>query len=1115
MDSAGISAKRSGVTPLRYRLHLTPDPVAGTFAGEVALDLAGDAATAITLDCVDLDIAGAWIDGAPAGWRQDGGRLVVTGGAPLAGTASLRLTYAGRLSDQARGLYRGDGFVASQLQPNHARRVFPCFDHPALRSVLELSVTLPPGWTAVSNAAVAGRDGIVTRFATTPPLPTHLMALAAGAFHTTAEGAIALHTLSPGPNDAWVLDTAASALAFFGDWLGRPYPFGKLDLVLLPQIGVAGMENTGAVFLRQAAVARPTREAAALIAHEIAHQWFGGLVTPAGWDELWLNEGFATWLAPKAVAGLADEAEEARALRAALVADSGPGARPLSGPAPDDPAQLFDVLTYRKGAALLRMLEGWIGEPAMRAGLNRYLADHALGVARSEDLWSALETASDLPVAAVAGDFVRRIGPARIALGWERRTVHIAQAGDDLVSLPIALRIATPAGEVRHTLLLEGPTASLTLPHEVSWAFAGGYFRTGYPDGRPPVAALSQAEAAVLVEDAWLALWAGEEDLPAFMALAEEALTAGRAAASLRPHLADLRDLLAGGARAALFDAWLARLDPPTSARSFADLQAELEVDEEGALRGLCALTDPAGLAGQLALLDRWPVLAAEGLLANPAVRLAAWDHLKTHWDRLGEAVQGLGGRGLVAGLAAFADPAVAADIARFFDGRPPPPGLPAALDRIASRVAFRAWAQTAMDAFLLRQGVEGPAGEGQPALAALLAGFQGALAQRTLLDGLGLAAPPWMHSPENLRGALGAVERSWLQSLRGAAPVPTELARRLVEDLEAAAGQLAGLVARLPEAKDREAALVVIAGLARAVVTAERQAELAVLAASLIEGDAAAGPARAILAGRRAESAAAQAWAADPPRNPTRFQRLDLQSDAALAAGRLRRLAQALRQALDGTPPDPWAAFSFDDRATDLWRSAGFDDAETAASWRLRGFAPKAARDLAAEGADPASLRRRPVPSTATVPVTLPDGTVLKVELAAEPAIRRQGLMHRDSLGARGGMLFVFEDDRPRPITMQAVRFALDALWLGADGVVRHVEEAAPAWRPDPLPADPDQARCRYLLELAAGAVARHGLKVGDRLDFSVQKPAPDAATAPLSPDAQRASIRPSSEQR
>ena len=181
--------------------------------------------------------------------------------------------------------------------------------------------------------------------------------------------------------------------------------------------------------------------------------------------------------------------------------------------------------------------------PAMRAGLGRYLADHALGVARSEDLWAALEAASGLPVATVAGDFVRRAGPARIALRWEGRTVHLAQAGDDLVTLPVALRIATDAGEVRRTVLLEGPTASLTLPGEVLWAVADGYFRTAYPKGRPPLAALSEAEAIVLAEDAWLALWAAEIDLPAFLALAAEALAAGRAHAPLRAHLADLRDL--------------------------------------------------------------------------------------------------------------------------------------------------------------------------------------------------------------------------------------------------------------------------------------------------------------------------------------------------------------------------------------------------------------------------------------------------------------------------------------------------------------------------------------------------------------------------------------------
>lgn len=889
------------MTPLRYRLHLTPDPAAGTFIGALTLDLADTAGLdGIRLDCLDLDIQAASIDGAPAAWRQEGDKLLLIPATPAADTISVQITYAGRLSDEPRGLYRGHGFIASQLQPNHARRVFPCLDDPGLRAVFELSVTVPDGQTAVSNAAILSHEAGIATFAPSPPLPTHLMAVALGAFHTTREGHVSLSTLVPGSNDAWVLRTAVDALAFFGDWLGVPYPFDKLDLVLLPRIGAVGMENTGAIFLRQASLARPTREAATLIAHEIAHQWFGGLVTPAGWDELWLNEGFATWLAPKAVApDLADEAAEVAALRAALMADGGPAARPLVGPVPDDPALLFDVLTYRKGAALLRMLEGWIGESAMRGGLHLYMRDHALGVVRSSDLWAALDTASGKPVAAMAGDFVRRAGPVRIALTWDGGTVHISQPGDDPLTLPVRLRIATAAGEFRDTVLLDGPTASLTLPADVQYACADGYFRTGYPAGGPQPAALSESEAIVLIEDAWLDLWAGEIDLPAFLVLAGQALAAGRAVSVLRAHLSDLRDLLAGGARRPLYDAWLARLDPPSAGPAVAELMIRLADDEDAALAGLCAHNDPEILPDQLALLEGWPVLAAEGLLANPDVRAAAWNHIKIHWDRLGEAVQGLGGRGLVAGLAAFHDPAAASDIVRFFHGRPTPPGLAGALQRIAGRAGFRTWAQTAMDAFLIRQGVRGPAGDGQPMLAAMVAGFQGALVQRTMLADQGLPVAPWMHTPENLRGALGAVERTWLQSLRGDTPPPRDLAMRLAEDLEAAAADLTRLAGKLADNRDPAAAKSVVAGLARAAITAERRAELAVLATAVIDGGPSADPLRADLAERRAESAATRVWTLGPADRFTRYQRLDLRKAAGPAATILRDLAREMRTLL------------------------------------------------------------------------------------------------------------------------------------------------------------------------------------------------------------------------
>ncbi|MDO9337712.1 MAG: M1 family metallopeptidase [Caulobacter sp.] len=911
------------MTPLRYRLRLAPHLAAGTFAGDLSVDLAVDASDAtLTLDALDLDIEAAWIDGAPADWRQDGEKLVVTAPAPLGDTVVLRLTYAGQLSDTPRGLYRGDGFVASQLQPDHAHRLFPCVDDLAFRAVLELSVTVPDGWIAISNAAVAGnRDG-ETIFAPSPPLPTHLMAVAMGAFRTTSAGGINLNTLTPGPNDAWVLDTAARALAFFGDWLGVPYPFGKLDLVLLPQVGAAGMENSGAIFLRQGSVSAPTREGATLIAHEIAHQWFGGLVTVAGWEDLWLNEGFATFLAPKALAAIApdlvDEAAETRQVREALHADWAPTGRPLrqGGATSGEIAELFDVIAYRKGAGLLSTLQAWLGEEVFRRGLRLYLQNHALQAARSEDLWSALESASGQPVSAVAGPFADQPGAPAIRLHWKAQALTLTRVDSAVGPLPLQLKLGLADGQVVHADCLLDGTAEIALPAPLLWAFAnagaGRYVRSLPTAPRPPLAALTDAEATVLLEDAWLSLWIGETDLLACLGLIREAALTGRALGSARNHLREIGDLLAGGARQAAFLKW--RADLPALAEappdSFDSLLAQLATtaDREQLVTRLCAITDAAMRPHQLSLLadpalsDAEAQRACETLLAAPAAALDTWNWLKTHWDQVGHRLVGWGGRGAIAGLAAFSDPAIARDIAAFFAGRPLPGAertLEASLARIAGRAHFRQQWQTAMDCLLMRTA---HAGAGPPPrqpsdqrlLALLAAGFDGALLQRRIVDQQGLPAPPWMHSAANLQAALAATERQSIQAWGGAAANAGDLAQRLIEDLNAAADQLDRLIRKLADG-DAGTYHQAAAALARARATQDRRLREAILLASL-SGDE---PAADIL---RAEALA------DPPadpdfdpfaRTPNRRQRLALKALLRDTPTALRALAADIAAAL------------------------------------------------------------------------------------------------------------------------------------------------------------------------------------------------------------------------
>lgn len=903
-------------TPLRYRLHLDPAPAAGTFAGDLTLELAGPT-DEIALDCLDLEIGGAWIDGRPVGWRIDGGRLVLTPGAPLAQTVSVRITYAGKLSDTPRGLYRGEGFVAAQLQPDHAPRVFPCLDDPALRAVLDLSVTLPEDQVAISNAAQVSHAGGVTTFAPTPPLPTHLMTLAIGAFHRMSKGRVTLAALAQGPTYGWVVDTAVATLEAFEAWLGVPYPFGKLDLVLLPQTGAAGMENSGAIFLRQSALARPGREAATLIAHEIAHQWFGGLVTPTGWEELWLNEGFATFLAPKAVAAVApdlfDDAAETRQIREALHVDWAPIGRPLRRAAATSGqiAELFDIVAYRKGAGLLRMLEGWLGEAVFRQGLRLYLERHAYGVAASGDLWAALEAASGRPVARFAEPFVDQAGAPAVRLGWRDETLDITREDGGAGPLPLRLRIGLRDGGVEtQDMILDG-AARLVLDTPVAWAFANPgaatYARALPTPTRPPLDLLTDAEATVLLEDSWLSLWIGETDLLACLALIGDAGAAGLALGSARNHLREIGDLLAGGARRAAFDKWrasLANLAAPPEPKVEALLtRLAAGGEEEGLVLEVCALRDPAARPRQLALLadpalsEASAQLACETLLGNSAAAQETWTWLKAHWDVAGDRLVGWGGRGAIAGLAAFSDPAMSREVAVFFAGRTPPGAertLAASLARIAGRAHFRQRWQTLMDC-LLMQAANGapPASAGQLAdrrrLGLLAAGFDGALLQRRLLDQQGQAPPPWMHTADNLQAALAAVERQMIRAWGGATPHIGNLAQSLIADLTAAADQLERLGRKLADG-DTATWRQAVAAFARGQATRHRLGDEAILLAAL-SGDR---------DGADRLRAQAMARPADPPLDlfattPNRRQRLALKAAAADTPAALRDLAAEL----------------------------------------------------------------------------------------------------------------------------------------------------------------------------------------------------------------------------
>jgi puromycin-sensitive aminopeptidase len=551
LPAVAAAAQLSSIVPQRYRLSLQPNVARRRFSGAETIEARIDAPTrAITLDSVGLQIRAARVHAGDetlaAKITSAPARETITLTLPhaVAGDATVELEWSGALADDLEGLFAtghgGGRALFTHFEPFGARRVFPCFDAPDRKARFVLTVDVDEGDEAVSNTPIEARVALAgkrerVRFAETAPLPTYLVAVAAGPFgalHAGA-GATPLRAIAPVgelPLARFALETAAALLPRFADYFGRPYPFAKLDLVAVPAFAPGGMENAGAIFLRDdrmlvdAAHASPAtlHAVAMLIAHELAHQWIGDLVTPAAWNDLWLAEATATYVAHQVVAAWHPEwrpwDELQPSIDEVMAADELAAAHPVRTADGDEP--LFDAIVYTKGAALLRMLGGWLGDDAVRAALRALVEEHAFANATAEDLWRALDdTAPDAPSRAARAWFQERGHPTVVVGGSCRDgalTLTLRRARAQPASpLPIALR--WPGGQ--RVALLTGDEATLRLddggrcPGFVD-ANAGrvGFYRVRYD---APLAAalalhaeraLEPAERVGLLSDAWLDL---------------------------------------------------------------------------------------------------------------------------------------------------------------------------------------------------------------------------------------------------------------------------------------------------------------------------------------------------------------------------------------------------------------------------------------------------------------------------------------------------------------------------------------------------------------------------------------------------------------------------------
>lgn len=436
------------VVPLKHTVDLTIDPSQPSFAGTVRIEVELHTATKIIWvngkevvpETASVESGGRTMD---ARAEAAGGEFIgLELGSPIGpGRATISIRYRGKLDENSVvGPYRkkvgDDWYVFTTFTPIDARRAFPCFDEPRFKTPWDLTIHVRRDLKAFANGAEESvtdePDGMkAIRFAETKPLPSEVVAFAVGPFDVF-EGGLAGHgtpirvitTRGLADQAKAAAQATVDVLPRLEAYTGMPYPFGKLDHVALPEGAYGAVENPGLITYRQTALlAAPgadtlekTRAIRSLQAHEIGHQWFGDLVTQATWQDVWLSEGFATWFSAKVMDEEQPPARKRLGAVAAreriMAAETGPRARPVrvAMNSREEMRGVYSRVVYEKGASILLMLDGWLGEDKVRDGLRAYLKQHAFGNASTADLESALRTSVGIDPSAVMDSFLDQVG---------------------------------------------------------------------------------------------------------------------------------------------------------------------------------------------------------------------------------------------------------------------------------------------------------------------------------------------------------------------------------------------------------------------------------------------------------------------------------------------------------------------------------------------------------------------------------------------------------------------------------------------------------------------------------------------------------------------------------
>ena len=576
------------VVPVEYSIRIVPNIDKFTFSGTETVKLnVRSPVRQLVLNALELEITEASLDGkalATSAIKIDKEKELLTLVLPselASGDHTLALTFSGKINQQGQGLFytryqeQGNGapkiMLGTQFEATDARRFFPCWDEPVFRARFQLTVVVPENWLAVSNMPVKSEKKIAggkeLRFAATPPMSSYLNVLVAGEldFIESRCGPTQIRVIATKGKaelGRYALETTAQILQYYNDYFGVPYPLPKLDQIALPGGFGGAMENWGGITYFESALLFDPKNSSAetkqniyeVIAHEVAHMWFGDLVTMAWWDNLWLNEGFASWMGTKCTAhfnpqwevwlrrnlprdptrrvGIAKEQAmegDARSTTHAIQQRIATEAEANSA---------FDDITYKKGQSFLRMLESFLGEDVFRDGIRGYIATHKYSNTTTADLWDALSEASKKPIGEIAAGWteqpgfpvveVKREADGKVRLTQERFTVNFKNAPSLEWQIPLTYSVfgQAPASLLMaaKTHILQDVPADRALKLNVKGA---GNYRVEYdaPSWNLLLQALSKLsveDRVNLLSDGWALVQADRASVSRYFELVEK-----------------------------------------------------------------------------------------------------------------------------------------------------------------------------------------------------------------------------------------------------------------------------------------------------------------------------------------------------------------------------------------------------------------------------------------------------------------------------------------------------------------------------------------------------------------------------------------------------------------